>query len=240
MSSSIQLPTERRSPTRRDPHLLIIYGPPKVGKTTVLTQLSNNLILDGEHGADFLEALSMEVTGYRHLMTTIEAIQTAGCPYSYVSLDTLDNLEEWCDEECSTEYRKSSSMKKNPIRQSVTELAYGAGYYMIWCKWKEALRKLKACASTVILVGHVRDKITDKEGGNVFSQDLSIQGKLKIITTSMADAIGYMYRRKEGGEEKLMVTFKTNEKVTCGGRCEHLQGQKFEFDWSKILVDKQP
>ena len=43
---SITLPTAPVSAETQDPKYLILFGLPKVGKTTILSTLENNLILD--------------------------------------------------------------------------------------------------------------------------------------------------------------------------------------------------
>ena len=40
---------------------MIIYGAPKIGKTTVLSQLDDCLIIDLEQGSDMLDALKVQV-----------------------------------------------------------------------------------------------------------------------------------------------------------------------------------
>ena len=47
---------------------------------------------------------------------------------------------------------------------------------------------------------------------------------------SDCDAIGYVHRE----EDELMVSFKANEAVEAGSRCEHLKGQVMKFNWNKI------
>ena len=43
---AIKLPTTKLPAATQDPQNLIIYGLPKIGKTTVLSTLDDNLILD--------------------------------------------------------------------------------------------------------------------------------------------------------------------------------------------------
>ena len=42
----MKLPTEKVKASRKSPKNMIIYGAPKIGKTTVLSQLDNCLIID--------------------------------------------------------------------------------------------------------------------------------------------------------------------------------------------------
>jgi hypothetical protein len=88
----------------------------------------------------------------------------------------------------------------------------------------------------LILVSHVKDKRLKSIDGTeeVIVNDISLTGQLGRIIAAQADAIGYMYR---DSKNKLMISFQTNENSVMGSRCEHLGGQKFEFDWTKIFID---
>lgn len=43
---AIILPTSKIAAVTQDPRNLILFGPPKIGKTTIVAELENNLILD--------------------------------------------------------------------------------------------------------------------------------------------------------------------------------------------------
>lgn len=47
---AIELPKSKIPAETQDPKYLILFGLPKVGKTTILSTLENNLILDMEMG----------------------------------------------------------------------------------------------------------------------------------------------------------------------------------------------
>ena len=58
---SIVLPTKKVGPQRVNPKRLIIYSKPKTGKTSAFAGLEDNLIIDLENGADYVEALKIQV-----------------------------------------------------------------------------------------------------------------------------------------------------------------------------------
>ena len=99
-------------------------------------------------------------------------------------------------------------------------------------------------APFVIFVGHVKDTQLEKSGGTFNAMDLDLTGKLKRITTSNSDAIGYLYRKGD----KNILSFKTNDEISCGARPEHLRNQEVvisEVDengnyvshWDKVFID---
>ena len=57
----MELPKKKVKASRKSPKNMIIYGPPKIGKTTVLSQLNDCLIIDLEDGSDMVDALKVKV-----------------------------------------------------------------------------------------------------------------------------------------------------------------------------------
>jgi hypothetical protein len=67
---------------------------------------------------------------------------------------------------------------------------------------------------------------------------------LKRITTSNSDAIGYLFRKGD----KNVLSFKTNDEVSCGARPDHLRNQEIVISevtedgeyityWDKVYID---
>src|ERR1044071_5462088 len=256
------LPFEYRKATSQNPKLILIYGPPKIGKTPAVLKLdsiiNNNklLLLDLEKRAHFFDGPWVEVDDLNHLAKIGSEIVKAGKPYKYICVDTTTRLNEWTDEYAKLMYLKSSVCKKeykqNPnALESVLNLPDGAGYYwarLAYGRWLEDIRSL---ADTTILLCHVKDKfLVDNNGNTVTSIDVNLTGKLKEITCSRADAIGYLYRvtisAKEGRAiSQMKLNFNAGIDIVCGSTSAHLRGADFDFypeknpeDWRKIFVDE--
>lgn len=87
----MELPTTKVAVTNLNPKRTIIYSQPKVGKTTLLSQLPNCLIIDLEDGSNYVEALKVKVNNVKELYELGEKIKEAGKPYKYVAIDTIKN-----------------------------------------------------------------------------------------------------------------------------------------------------
>lgn len=238
----MMLPQKKTPALRNSPAKLVIYSAPKAGKTTLLSQLDNCLIIDLENGTDFVEALKIKANNLNEFYNVGKEIMKANKPYKYVAIDTISKLEEWCEADALEMYKKTP-MGANYKGESVLTLANGAGY--LWLrksmdKWLSAIYEL---ADTVILVGHLKDKLLTAEGKEVASKDLDLTGKIRNIVCSQMDAICHLYRK----DDKLIANFKSSEEVTCGSRCNHLKGQEIVISeiidgkpvthWNKIFVD---
>jgi len=232
----MELPTKKVKASRKSPKNMIIYGPPKIGKTTVLSQLDNCLIIDLEEGSDMVDALKIKVKNLKDLADVGREIIKQKKPYKYVAIDTISKLEEWCEEEAKQIYMKTPMGKnfeqKNP-GMSVLSLPNGAGYLYLRMAYKKWVDRLNMLADHIILVGHLKDKMLEKKGKEVAVKDLDLTGKIKQITCANADAVGYIYRE----EDKTMISFDSMSDITAGSRCDHLKGQTMPLEWSNIFID---
>lgn len=232
----ISLPTKKMSALRKSPKNFVLYGQPKIGKTTALSQLDNCLIIDLEDGTDMLDALKIKANNLRDLSEIGQQIIKAGKPYKYIAIDTVTQLEVWCESEAKKLYQ-NTPMGKNFDSDnkgvSVLSLPNGAGYLYLRQAFKKWIDRLNTLADHVILVGHLKEAKIDKKGKEVNVKDLDLTGKLKNITCANADAIGYVFRE----DETTMISFDSMGDIQAGSRCDHLKGQTFPLDWDKIFID---
>jgi hypothetical protein len=260
------LPDDLVEITRVNPKIFIIYSKPKVGKTkllSLLTQQKNALVLDTEGGTEMYKMRKMRLTGLtgsnivydpknpgRALSMTFDDFvgqmgayasseRAAGRvpkpPYDYLAVDTLDIIEDWAEGVATWKYR-NSPIGKTFEGMSVLELPKGAGYYYLRNEVLDRINLLTLMCKYLILVCHVREKNIDKGGIEVSVTDLSLAGKLNLMVSAAADAIGYLSR--DEGKDPI-ISFATSEGITMGSRMPHLAGKTFSFDWDKIYLPEE-
>ena len=110
--SELVLPKQVVKAARKSPKNMIIYGPPKIGKTTALSQLENCLIIDLEDGSDMVDALKIKANSLAELAQIGKAIISEGKPYKYIAIDTITQLEVWCEQDAKKMYQ-ATPMGKN-------------------------------------------------------------------------------------------------------------------------------
>jgi hypothetical protein len=238
---SIVLPTKKVKAERHNPKRILIYSKPKTGKTTAYAGLEDNLIIDLENGTDFVEALKVKVSSLQELLDTGKAIKAAGNPYKFITIDTVTALEDMIMPLAIKLYR-ATAMGKNFDGDTVVTLPNGAGYLYIRQAFFQVLDFIDNLAPTIILSGHIKDKVVDDKGEMVMSANIDLTGKIKSLICANADAIGYMYRKGN----KTILSFKTNEEVTCGARPEHLRNEEIvvtelidgelKTSWEKVFI----
>ena len=212
----------KRKAVSQNPKTLLLYGAPKVGKTTALSQLDDCLILDTEGGANMIEGYVESVNNREELIKVLKEAQD-GHEYKYVAVDTIDKIATWAEHAVCAEESVSA----------VQDLAFGKGFGMVREKVLNTVKILKDIFPHVIIIGHRKwaRAVVDSKA-IVEPESLDLTGKLKNMLMADCDAIGYVYRDEEKGN--LMVTFQSNDALEAGSRSPHLKGKELELKWNLI------
>lgn len=204
---------------------LIIFGKPKAGKTTLASKLDNNLIIDLEGGSEFLEALAVQARSVKDLGDIANAIReeiksTGKKPYKYITLDNASRLEEICLSYAATLYRQTP-IGKNYLGNDVRTLPNGSGYMYLQQAVRKVIDMFRDLCDNFILIGHLKDKMINKEGEELSEMSLDLVGKLANIICGEADAVGYVYRKKN----ETHISFEGGDNSVREARAPHLRGK---------------
>jgi DNA polymerase III delta prime subunit len=205
-----------------NPKVLLLYGAPKVGKTTALSQLKDCLIIDTEQGANMIEGYVEQANSRDELVNILKEAKD-GHDYKYIAIDTIDKVADWAE--------KTVCQEENVT--AIADLAYGKGFALVREKVLNTIKVVKEIFPNVIIIGHRKwaRAVLDSKA-IVEPESLDLTGKLKNMLMADCDAIGYVFRDDE--KKKLMVTFKSNEALEAGSRSPHLRGKEVELKWNLI------
>jgi hypothetical protein len=228
----MEIPLKKLPKVTQDPKNLILYGVPKIGKTSLLSTLEDNLIVDFEDGSDYVEALKVKVNSVKDVNELCKAIKEANFPYKFITIDTITALEEFA-KPLALKMLRLSPLGSNFIGDDVLQAPHGAGYGFLREAIQKIIDKLSNCAPNLILVGHVKDKaiISMGESQDTNIKELDLTGKTGRILAAKSDAIGFVYRDKDSN---LCINFETNGEATAGARPEHLANKRI------VVAERQP
>ncbi len=235
-----KLPTEVSKPLVLNPRRMVIFAQTKAGKTMACSRLPNHLIIDLEEGSSFYECTSIDVQKIVRDNKTnpVAVIKEIGkqmddfylangkWPYDFVVVDTTSALEETARIYATHMYKSSPIGKQFTGTDVVSELPNGAGYDWLRRAFDELLKPIENRANVcTILLAHIKNASINKAGKDLTAVDVQLTGKLKSIVCAEADAIGKLYRSKDG---KTMLSFVTDERdLASGARAEHLSQKEF-------------
>lgn len=244
--SAIELPSERTPAKRQSPARLLIYGMPKIGKTTAISNLDDCFLLELDpRGVDHLSFFGLKIDSYQMLLDVADEIIKRGKPYKYVAVDTLTILEEWCEKEALKLYKKHPAGAKF-VGDNVLILDYGQGYLWLRTAWDIIMRKLETIAENLIFVAHLRDREISSGGTALTSKEIQLTGKIREITCAKVDAIAFI-KRKADGKNYISFKPKASENIICSARARHLSDKEFVLSeyidgklvthWEEIYID---
>lgn len=124
-----------------NPRKLFLFSHTKVGKTTLVSKLPNNLIIDCEDGSDFLDGIKYNLTResklrkvnrfklLKELAAEIESenAKRGDYLYDFITYDTVTALEDLARIIATKQYKESVIGKNFEGEDVVRELAQGAG-----------------------------------------------------------------------------------------------------------------
>lgn len=247
MAKEIVLPTERQKAQNYNPRLLVIYGRPKSGKSSVMASLDNNLIIDLEDGYRALSVMRVKAESAQELFYIKAALEKkikedGKFPYRFITIDNATRLEEMSLPYAAALYRKTPMganwgyMKdKNGViirkegkpvpdsKADVRQLPNGAGYLYLREALKEMVHMFQPLCESLILVCHVKDRQIKEKDVETTELSVDLAGKLADIICGEADGVGYLYR--EGN--KTILSFIGGDDTIKEARPLHLRGKRF-------------
>lgn len=241
---NLVLPTKKLGVVATSPKKMLIYSPPKAGKTTALAGLDGCLILDLEQGSGFVDAMRYSCKTTTDIYNFCEAVKAQGKKYPYLAVDTVTALETMCIPLAKSLYT-STLQGKNFKGDNVLHLPDGGGYIFLRNAVDMMISMLEETANRIVLLGHLKDKFLGAKAGiDVSAKDIDLTGKIKNIACANSDAIGYLYRK---GKD-TMLSFKTSDEVLCGARPNHLKNKELVIAteqadgniktfWDKVYID---
>lgn len=227
--SELVLPTKKVKAELVNPRKLLLYSPPKAGKTTLVSELEDSLLVDIDDGAGYVDAVKVKINSLEDLGKLIKKVKDEGKPYKYGILDTVTVLEDMAKGLALKMYRATPIGAKFGLNlktgqfedKDILTLPNGAGYYWLREAFFAIISQFDSAFEYKIYLGHLKDKMIDEENDKVIAANVDLTGKIKSLMCAECDTIGYLYRK--GNETH--ISFIPTDDVTCGSRSEHLRNQ---------------
>lgn len=200
----MRLPTER-STIKRDPRdlVILIYGQPKIGKSTFCSHADGALFLATEPGLNNLEVFQVPITTWSEFLETCFAIAEGNHEFRTVVIDTIDNLFKLCRE---------SVLKKHGLVHE-QDASYGKGYDLVKFEFQRRLTALSLLPLGLMMVSHSEEKEVKTRTGSAYKVAPTLPNQARKIVLGMADLVLYAEteeitddRGKPQGFERVLRT----------------------------------
>ncbi len=197
---------------------ILLYGEPKVGKTTFANAGGDTLFIATEDGQGGLESYRVTVDSWDTFLKVIAELKQGKLPYDKVCIDTVDNLYKFCCE--------WACERLGVVHQS--DASYGKGSDTINSEFLRRLTELSLLPYGLWIISHAQEKETKPRAGAAYTTITpTLPPAARKIVLGMADHILYACREydidPESGEvlrERRVVHTKGNNYFEAGGRID--------------------
>ena len=91
------LPTKKSNKiTDLNQQIILLYGRPKIGKSTFCSQFDKPIFLATEPGLNHLEVYKINITNWETFLEACKEICAGNHDYKNIVIDTIDNLVLYC------------------------------------------------------------------------------------------------------------------------------------------------
>lgn len=208
------LPTEKTKPIKTfADELTMIYGDPKVGKSTFCSGFDSPLFLDSEGGLRHLSTYNISISCWDDVIEAYKALAAAKkageLPYKTLVFDTINNFYTYCMEAVCKEAKINHP----------SDLDYGKGWNMVRVPFTNAMNAFRNLGLGVIYVAHATGKtIKSRTKGEYTRFDADLAGQPYGILMGKCDFILYACIESEGKEERRILRTKPCEYWNAGDR----------------------
>lgn len=211
---------------------ILLYGLPKVGKTSFAAQCKNNLIFCFEKGVNFQSGIyAVDVPRWNDFKALLKQLEKPELQEKFhtVTIDTVSIAWSLCEQYiCSTKNVKT-----------IGDIPWGQGYALLKEEFSEALRKISMLGYGIILITHAKsrlEKIDEDHSIEVVAPN--IPERAQDIVNALVDIIGYIdvtfiEGSEEGASERTLITRRTPN-VMAGSRLRYLK-PRIPFGYNELV-----
>ena len=159
--------------------LILLYGPSKIGKSTVASQANGALFLATEPGLNALNVFQVPIGNWEDFIKACGDIAKGDHEFKTVVLDTVDNAKSMCSSYvCSREGITHES-----------ELDYGKGWSLVSSEFRRVINKLALLPYGLILISHSRVIEVKTRTGSLTRIVPTLPDKDREFVTGLVDMI---------------------------------------------------
>lgn len=204
----------KKETTNRPPRILL-YGTPKIGKSTFGSQAPNPIFFDLEDGLDGIDSVKKRMYTFQEILDGIEFLATKEHGYETLVIDTLSQVQTMIYEAVCAENKVTH----------IEAIGYGKGYAFAVNKWQQLLEWLTALRNNknmmIILIAHDEiKKFADPTSDSYDFYKPLLREQYCDMVLQWADAILFAQQKAQVKKEIAGIG-KVNAKAQDGGRVLH-------------------
>ena len=211
-------------------YITLLYGPPKIGKTTFGSKMPGALVLAFERGYNALPGVyAADVTSWGDMKQIMRELKKPEVKEKFKSIiiDTVDQAADACQKYICNQL-------------GIENIGDGGWTNNGWSRYKkefeETFRTLTQLGYAVVFISHDKEKTIKLETGVEYQQiSSSMQSSAMAIVENMSDLICYAHPIvTSSGEQKRVLTLRSpDNSVRCGCRFSQIEPE-IEFSYEAL------
>lgn len=218
---------------------VLIYGEPKIGKTTAACRFPKNLLLAAEVGYNAIPgAMVQPITTWGDFKKVLKQLKQPEAQQAFytITLDTVDLFYDFC-----TRF----ILQQNGV-DKLSDIPYGQGYGLVAKEFDDCLRQILQLGYGLVMISHSTDKVFKDETGTEFNKIVpTLDKRARLVTSRMADIYGYARAvQLEDGTTVPKLFLRGTPRFEAGSRFPYIPDY-IDFNYNALVnaihdcVDKQ-
>lgn len=216
-------------------YVTYIFGEPKVGKTTMASQMKNALVLATEPGFKTIPGIrAQEILTWGQFKQVLSQLKKPEVKAAYKSIvvDTVDILIDLCEKSILDEHGV----------EKLTDIQWGEGTKALKKEVESALRSIAQMGYALFMISHATIRPFTRLDGTTYDQIMpTVTTKLNTVICGMADIYGYAHKVSDAdGNGNIVLTIRANDdSIHCGSRFKYIDSEvPFTYDaLAKAVTD---
>lgn len=181
----ITLPKEKTKPSCSLSKLsMLLYGAPKIGKSTFCSRIDNALFIATEPGLNYLETYNVRVNTWMEFLEVMAALKRESHSFEVIVIDTIDRLCDFCD----------TYICEQAKVQTISDVGgYGKGYALFKTEMNRVFQKIFAMNLGVVITSHTVMAEVPTPAGKQIQYQPSVQKRIQDIIIPLVDIIGFAH-----------------------------------------------
>lgn len=214
---------------------ILIYGQPKIGKTTLAAQFPKNLLLAFEPGYNGLDnAMVQPITKWSEFKQVLRQLaqEEVKNKFDTITIDTADIAWDYCEK-----FICSSNVNENTgeTPKTLGDIPWGKGFDLCKKEFDNALRQIAMLGYGLVLISHEQLKNVKTESGEEYQKFMpTLPDRPKLIANRLVDIIAYL--RLSTADGKRYIYTRGNERFEAGSRFVYL-APKIEMTYNNLVEE---
>ncbi len=204
----LTLPTKRSKPSADlSTKTTLIYGPPKIGKSTFASKFPNALFFECEPGLNELEVFKIPTYTWPDFLAACQLVAAGRHEFEAIVIDTADNAFKYCSE---------FICGKHNIEYE-GDLSHGKGWALVKNEWHRVLTRLASLPYGLVLISHAVDKTIETRTGDDMKTQPSLPDRARYVVLGLVDMILYcdaVPRKDDDGDTVVERVIRTKPHPT--------------------------